>query len=287
MISTKKILAYILLSIFVISCSTVPITQRKQIALLPNSMMLGMGLDGYNEFLSANMPLPASDQRVEMVRDVGSRISVGVEQFLRDNNMADKIKDYSWEFNVVDDPTVNAWCMPGGKIVFYTGILPITEGEAGVSTIMGHEIAHAVAKHGNERMTQQLAIYMGAVSLDYALQNKPEETKQIFYTAFGVGSQLGTLAYSRKHEYEADKLGMVFMAMAGYDPAHAVEFWGRMAQMGGEKPPEILSTHPDDQNRIAALQEFLPEAMKYYVPGGGTGTGSGGEKNKSGGVNLF
>jgi predicted Zn-dependent protease len=293
----RKSVNFLITAIFtvlIIACSTVPITQRKQVALLPNDMMLGMGIESYNEFLSQNQPLPDSDERVVAVRNVGNRIAGGVEQFLTDHKLGDKIKDYSWTFNVVDDPTINAWCMPGGLIVFYTGILPVAESEEGVATIMGHEIAHAIAQHGNERMTQQLAIYLGAVSLDYALNNKPEETRDIFLTAYGVGSTLGTLAYSRKHEYEADKLGMVFMAMAGYDPVAAVDFWARMAQIGGEKPPELLSTHPDDESRIAALQEFLPEARKYYVEGGGGSGGSGtapgstGEqKKKSGSVNFY
>jgi len=280
-----------LFTIIIFACSTVPITQRKQVALLPNNMMLGMGIEGYNDFLSQNPPLPNSDERVVMVNNVGNRISGGVEQFLVDNKLGDKIKDYTWQYNVVDDPTINAWCMPGGLIVFYTGIIPVAGSEDGIATIMGHEIAHAVAQHGNERMTQQLAIYLGAVSLDYALHNKPQETRDIFLTAYGVGSTMGTLAYSRKHEYEADKLGMVFMAMAGYDPVAAVDFWGRMAQLGGEKPPELLSTHPDDQNRIAALQEFLPEARKYYKEGGsGSGTSpapGSGEKKKNGSVNFY
>ncbi|MCK5838344.1 MAG: M48 family metallopeptidase, partial [Bacteroidales bacterium] len=185
--------------------------------------------------------------------------------FLNDNKMADRVDDFTWEFNVVEDEAVNAWCMPGGKIVFYSGILPVTEGLNGIATVMGHEIAHAVAQHGNERMTQQLAIYLGAVSLDYALANEPEKTRDIFLMAYGAGSQLGSLAYSRTHEYEADKLGMVFMAMSGYDPAYAIDFWQRMSQIGGGKPPEFLSTHPSDENRVKALQKFLPEAKKYYT----------------------
>jgi predicted Zn-dependent protease len=271
--------------LFLISCSTVPITQRKQIKLLPSNMMLGMAAESYQDFLSQNPPLPSSDSRTQLVRNIGSKISSSVRQFMADNNLSDQIKDYQWQFNVVDDPTVNAWCMPGGYIVFYTGILDIANGEEGIATVMGHEISHAIAQHGNERMTQQLAIYLGAVSLDYAMQNEPQQTRDIFLTAYGVGSTLGTLAYSRKHEYEADKLGMVFMAMAGYDPANAVEFWQRMAQQGGQKPPEFLSTHPNDENRIRALQEFLPEAQKYFNQGGAPGSGGG--KKKEGSINLY
>jgi predicted Zn-dependent protease len=248
-------------------CSKVPITGRKHLALLPNDMILSMSIASYQDFLKEHPPLPASDNRVTGVRNVGNKISAGVIQFLQQNDMSDKIKDYSWEFNVVDDKTVNAWCMPGGKIVFYTGILPITLDDFGVATVMGHEVAHAVAEHGNERMTEQLAVYLGGVTLDYALQKEPQKTRDIFLTAYGVGSELGVLAYSRKQEYEADKLGMVFMAMSGYDPAKAIEFWQRMKSAGGQSTPEFLSTHPTDDNRIKALQSFLTEAKKYYKTG--------------------
>jgi predicted Zn-dependent protease len=240
-------------------------------------MMLSMGAQGYVDFLKQNPPLPATDSRAILVKNVGSRISAGVERFLYDQQMGDQVKKFKWEFNVVDDPTVNAWCMPGGKIVFYTGILPVANGEDGVATIMGHEVAHAVAKHGDERMTQQLAIFFGSVGLDWALQNEPQTTRDIFLTAYGVGSSLGSLAYSRTHEYEADKLGMVFMAMAGYDPSKAISFWQKMAQQGGQQQPEFLSTHPNDQNRIKALQEFLPTAQEYYK-------GSAVQPGKSGGT---
>ncbi len=263
----------IVVTLFFIACSTIPITNRKSVKLLPNSMMLSMSIASYQDFLNQNPPLPSSDARVQEVQKVGNDISQGVIQFLNDNKMAERVDDFTWEFNVVEDETVNAWCMPGGKIVFYSGILPVTEGLNGIATVMGHEIAHAVAQHGNERMTQQLAIYMGAVTLDYALANEPEKTRDIFLLAYGAGSQLGSLAYSRTHEYEADKLGMVFMAMSGYDPAYAIDFWQRMAQIGGAKPPEFLSTHPSDENRVEALRKFLPEAQKYYKTGkksGGT-----------------
>lgn len=281
----NKLLIYFLLTLFVGACSTVPITNRKSLKLLPSSMMLSMSLESYNEFLHQNTPLPAQDERVEMVRNVGSQISSSVEQFLRENDLAKRIDEFKWEFNVVEDQNINAWCMPGGKIVFYTGILPITQNADGVAVVMGHEIAHAVAQHGNERMTQQLAIYVGAVSLDIALQEQPETTREVFLMSYGVASQLGSLKYSRVHEYEADKLGMVFMAKAGYNPAGAIEFWKRMSAQGGSKPPEFLSTHPNDDNRVKALQEFLPEAMKYYNPSGGN---SGGNKKKtgSGTINL-
>ncbi|HOW25733.1 MAG TPA: M48 family metallopeptidase [Bacteroidales bacterium] len=262
-------------------CSTVPITGRKRVNLIPSEFMIPMALQEYNSFLQENPALPASDDRVAPVKTVGNNISNAVMQFLYDNDMKKEAENMAWEFNVVNDPTVNAWCMPGGKIVFYTGILPLANGPEGIATIMGHEIAHAFAKHGEERMTQQLAILVGGLGLEYALRNEPQTTSDIFLTAYGVGSQLGQLAYSRQHEYEADKLGMVFMAMAGYDPSSTIAFWQRMSQLhGGSSMPEFLSTHPSDENRIAKMQEFLPEAMKYSKGG----VKSGGTKSTGGGA---
>ena len=157
--------------------------------------------------------------------------------------------------------------MPGGKVVVYTGILPVTKTQAGLAVVVGHEISHAIARHGNERMSQQMAVAMGGVALNVAMVNQPEETRNLFLGAYGAGSALGViLPYSRKHESEADKMGLVFMAMAGYDPHEAVSFWKRMAAQGGEKPPQFMSTHPSDEKRIADLQKFLPEAMKLYKP---------------------
>lgn len=285
----NKKLIYFVTLLLLVSCSTVPITDRKRVKLLPSSMMLSMSLESYNQFLTENPALPGSDDRVIMVRNVGADISAGVEKFLTDNNLSNRLKEFSWEFNVVEDPNINAWCMPGGKIVFYTGILPITEDADGVAVVMGHEVAHAVAQHGNERMSQQLAVYVGAVSLDVALQQEPQKTRDIFLMSYGVATSLGSLKYSRVHEYEADKLGMVFMAMAGYDPTNAIEFWKRMSNAGGQKPPEFLSTHPNDENRVKALQEFLPEAMKYYngePPKTGNNNNGGKKKTDGGTLNL-
>jgi len=157
--------------------------------------------------------------------------------------------------------------MPGGKVVVYTGILPVTQDEQSLAVVMGHEIAHAIARHGNERMSQGLALQLGGAALSVALSEKPALTRNIFLQSYGIGSTLGSLAYSRNHETEADKLGLVFMAMAGYDPQVAISFWERMAASGGQAPPEILSTHPSDATRISTLREFMPQAMKYYKPG--------------------
>jgi predicted Zn-dependent protease len=180
--------------------------------------------------------------------------------------MVDKLKDYEWEFNLVESEEVNAWCMPGGKVVFYTGILPVTQDENGLAVVMGHEIAHAVAQHGNERMSQMLVAQLGGMALSKALEEKPEQTQQLWMAAFGLGAQFGfLLRYSRLHESEADHLGLIFMSMAGYDPKGAVEFWQRMSEKkGGQAPPEFLSTHPSDEKRIKNLQALVPEAMQYY-----------------------
>jgi predicted Zn-dependent protease len=247
-----------------IACSTVPITGRKQMKLLPESILLNMSLTNYNDFLAQNNPVPKTDANAKLVEQAGVKISRAVTKFLRDNDESSRIKDFAWNFELVNDPTPNAWCMPGGKVVVYSGILPYTKDELGLATVMGHEIAHAVARHGNERLSQQLAIAGLGMGLQYALKEKPEQTQQLFLLAYGAGSTLGTLAYSRKHETEADQMGMIFMAMAGYDPAKSIEFWERFSGHGGQEPPEFLSTHPSNSTRIRNLKKFLPEAMKYY-----------------------
>ncbi|MEI6059729.1 MAG: M48 family metallopeptidase [Bacteroidota bacterium] len=264
----------ILLGLVIISCSKVPITGRKQLKLLPNSMMMEMGQSNYTSFLKQNPAINPPTYASSEVTAVGVRISQAVEKYMKDNGLASKIAGYKWEFNVVDSKEANAWCMPGGKVVVYTGILPLTRDDAGLAVVLGHEIAHAIADHGNERMSQELAIQAAGIGLEVFMQQKPQQTRDIFMSSFGVGSQLGILAYSRQHELEADKLGLVFMAMAGYNPERAVSFWQDMSKAGGTKPPEIMSTHPSDERRIAQVQAFLPEAEKYFVfnpAGQGTG----------------
>ncbi len=259
-----KVSTIILLIVFLVSCSRVPITNRSQFKMLPDIYMMSLSATSYKGFLSENPALPASNANTTMVKNVGNNISGAITTYLKSKGQQKRIKNFKWEFNLVSNNAVNAWCMPGGKIVFYSGILPYTKDANGIAVVMGHEMAHAVAKHGNERMTQQLAIVLGGISLQVAMQEKPEETKNIFMAAYGVGSTMGTLAYSRKHEYEADKLGMVFMAMGGYDPANCISFWERMASKGGSGTPEFLSTHPSDEKRIAEMKKFLPQANKYY-----------------------
>ncbi len=263
---TKSILIVVMIAGFM-ACQKNAITGRRGLNLLPESEMIGMSLTEYSKFLSEHPPLPVSDQRVIMVRNIGSRIQKAVEQYYAQKGLSSEIQGYKWEFNVVEDPAVNAWCMPGGKVVVYTGILPVTKDEASLAVVMGHEIAHAVAKHGNERMSQGMVAQFGATALSVALQQKPALTQALFQQSYGVASQLGILKYSRTHETEADKMGLVFAAMAGYNPEVAVGFWERMAKMsGGQKPIELLSTHPSDETRINTLKSFMPEAKKYYKP---------------------
>jgi len=251
--------------LLVLSCSTVPVTGRRQLHLIPDSTILPMSFQQYDEFLKSNK-LSTNQDQTQAVRRVGIRIQRAVEEFFVERDMSDRLHDYAWEFNLVDSDQANAFCMPGGKVVVYTGILPIAGNEAGLAVVMGHEIAHAIAGHGSERMSQGLAVEMGGVALSAALANQPAQTQQLWMTAFGVGSQYGLmLPYSRLHESEADHLGLIFMAMAGYDPHNAVVFWERMAEgKGGQAPPEFMSTHPADETRIRKIKELIPEVMPYY-----------------------
>jgi predicted Zn-dependent protease len=236
-------------------------------SLVPESEMSAMSAVAYSDFLSQSQALPATDPRARQVSKVGERISKAVEQYMKDNGLSKNLDAFDWTFNTVEDPSVNAWCMPGGRVVFYTGILPICKDEAGVAVVMGHEVAHAVAKHGNERMSQGLLVQGAGMTLDALTNQQPELSKALLMQSFGIGSSLGTLAFSRSHETEADKLGLVFMAMAGYDPREAPKFWVRMAAGGsGDGPPEFLSTHPKDERRIADLEAYMPQALKYYKP---------------------
>lgn len=252
--------------VLAVSCAKVPITGRRQLNLLPESQMMSMSLTEYQSFLSQTPPLPPSDQRVVMVKRVGQRLAAAATKYLAENGASDRVKDFAWEFNVVDEATVNAWCMPGGKVVVYTGLLPITQDEPSLALVMGHEIAHAIARHGNERMSQGLAVQGAGMTLQALASEKPSLTSDLFLQSFGIGSQLGLLAYGRNQESEADKMGLVFMAMGGYDPRIAPAFWERMAAQGGAKPPELLSTHPSDERRIADLKAYMPEALKFYKP---------------------
>lgn len=264
----KNIIYIIVFVTLYISCNRVPITGRKQSTWASESELMTLSETEYRKFLSENKVV-SNTQQSELVKKVGNNISTAIIDFFKTYEKGkynELISSFKWEFNTVDDKTVNAWCMPGGKVVFYTGILPVTQDEAGLAVVMGHEIAHAVAKHGNERMTQQMKAQGLGTVLGGAMSGTPQATQEIFSIAFGISGNLALLKHSRKHETEADKLGLVFMALAGYDPAVAIPFWQRMGQLGGEKPPQFLSSHPSDAQRVKDLQAWLPEAMKYYKP---------------------
>jgi predicted Zn-dependent protease len=210
--------------------------------------------------------LSTNREQTAMVKTVGVRIQKAVEEYMASKKLSSELAGFEWEFNLLDDPnTVNAWCMPGGKVAFYTGIMPICKDEAGVAVVMGHEVAHAIANHGRERMSQGMLAELGLSSLSAAMGQNPTATTELFMQAVGMGTQVGMLKFSRQHESEADKIGLIFMAIAGYDPNEAPKFWERMAaQSGGGAPPEWLSTHPSNETRISDLKRDIPEAMKYY-----------------------
>lgn len=255
----------LILAAVLFACSTVPITGRKQLSLIPAAQMLSMSYQEYDGFMKSNK-LSTNQEQIQLVRKVGGRIQKSVEMYFAEKGLSAQLKDYRWEFNLVESKDVNAWCMPGGKVVVYTGILPITQNEVGLAVVLGHEISHAIAEHGGERMSQGLLAQLGGMALSTALQDKPEATKQLWMGVYGLGAQVGVLLpYSRTHESEADHLGLIFMSMAGYDPKEAVSFWQRMsAGKGGQAPPEFMSTHPSDATRIADIQNEIPEAMKYF-----------------------
>lgn len=246
------------------SCADVPITGRKQITAIPNTQMLSLSADSYQQVLDS-IDVSMNAEYVQMVKKVGDDLIVAVEKYLTMNGWEKRIEGFDWQFNVLQSDQLNAWCMPGGQIAFYEGIMPICADANGVAIVMGHEIAHAVARHGNERLSQQLLINMGGIALSEALKTKRKETQQLALAAFGVGTTVGlALPYSRTHESEADELGLYFMAMAGYDPRTAPAFWERMEAQGGDRPPELLSTHPAPSTRIDHLKEIMPKAVAFY-----------------------
>jgi predicted Zn-dependent protease len=247
-------------------CTTVPITGRRQLSLVSDNEMNTLAVTQYKQTLGT-AKLSTNAEQTAMVRRVGQRIAAAVEQYFKQQGQSNQLEGYQWEFNLIDDPkTVNAWCMPGGKVAVYSGILPLTQDETGLAVVMGHEISHAVAKHGAERMSDQLAAQLGGTALSTALSQNPTVTKNLFEQAVGVGTQGLLLKFSRRQESEADHLGLIFMAMAGYNPAQAVPFWERMAAQSQGNTPEFLSDHPADATRIADIQRLLPEAQNYYKP---------------------
>jgi predicted Zn-dependent protease len=259
----KRFYFFSLLSIFILvfGCATNPMTGQRSLALVSNSEILPSAFQQYSEFLAQNKVIKGTPQAAQVNR-VGLKIKQAAEKWYAANNQSEYLKDFQWEFNLVEDPAVNAWCMPGGKIVFYTGILPITKDDAGMAAVMGHEVVHALFNHGQQRMSAGVLQQSGATVLGVATANKSQETQQLWMTAFAGGSQMfGMLPFSRSHESEADRYGLILMAIAGYNPASAVAFWERMsANSGGGAPMEFMSTHPSHDTRISNLNNWIPEA---------------------------
>jgi predicted Zn-dependent protease len=259
----NKILPFFLL--LLLSCSQNAITGRSQLSLFPEATLQQQALTSYRDFLGKNKVVPAASSRdAEMVKRVGLRIADAIKKYYAAKGLSKELEGYNWEFNLVSNNEVNAWCMPGGKVVVYTGLLPITQNETALAIVLGHEITHAVAHHGNERMSQA-AIAQGVQVAGNIFTENKETANKIFNSVFAPGAQVGfLLPNSRKQEYEADHYGLIFAAMAGYNPREAISFWQRMSKAVGNKPPELLATHPSDQNRIAKLQELMPEALTYF-----------------------
>jgi len=252
--------------IFAGSCTKNVITGRSQLLLVPDADLLQLSNQQYRSFLSQNRVVSGTPEAA-MVARIGGDIARAITNYAKETGKGDLTKGYDWEFKLVDDKNINAWCMPGGKVVVYTGILPVTKDENSLAVVMGHEIAHAIANHGNERMSQGLVQQMGGIALSSAIATKPAATRTLFMQAYGVGTTVGgTLPFGRKQELEADRYGLIFAALAGYDPNAAVGFWQRMsaASGGSAKPPEFLSTHPSDETRIAKVREYAAEARRYY-----------------------
>lgn len=260
----KSILSILLGGILVLqSCSTVAVTGRSQLNLVNDSDVLTSSLTQYGDYMKTAKKSTNKTQTA-MVTRVGKKIAAATEQYLRTNGLEREIKNYSWEFNLVQSDEVNAFCMPGGKIVVYEGIMKLISSEDELAVIVGHEVAHAVAKHSNERMSQQILAQYGSQALATALSNKSAVTQQIAGTVYGLGTQYGVmLPFSRKHESEADYMGLVFMKIAGYNPDAAVTFWKKMSAQGGTTP-EFLSTHPSDSRRIDDINKALPEIKQKY-----------------------
>ncbi|MBN8642780.1 MAG: M48 family metallopeptidase [Flavobacteriales bacterium] len=267
----KRVIIFgLAVSALIIACATNPFTGKKTMALVGNSEIFPSAFQQYNQFLSENKVVTGTAD-AKKIETIGTKIKVAAERWLTANGHADYLNGYQWEYKLVESKDVNAWCMPGGKIVFYTGILPICKTDAGIACVMGHEVSHALANHGQQRMSAGLLQQLGGVGVAVATGGKSEETQQIAMTAYGAATQLGgMLPFSRAHETEADQIGLLLMAIAGYNPDESVVFWERMsASAGGNKPPEFMSTHPADETRIANLRALIPqvkaEAAKFGV----------------------
>ena len=260
---------YVILFALMISqtaCVTNAITGRSQLSLVSDGELQTMSLTQYKQFLSTNKVV-TTGANAEMSRRVGTNVAAAITKYYADKGIANNTVKYDWEFNLVDSKEVNAWCMPGGKVVVYTGILPVTQNETALAIVLGHEIAHAVLGHGKERMSQEMAA-QGLGAIGSAAMGTDTKSVNIFNQVYGLGAEYGALLpNSRKMELEADHFGLIFAAAAGYDPRLAVDFWTRMANLGsGQKPPVFLSDHPSDEQRIQKIKEMMPEALQYYRP---------------------
>jgi predicted Zn-dependent protease len=261
----NKISFLLLISFLIAGCALNMVTGRNQLSLVKESDLQLMATTQYNTFLNENKVLKPGASDAVMVDRVGARISNAIAKYYDSQGKGLVLEGYKWEFNTVESKEVNAWCMPGGKVVIYTGLLPVTQNETALAIVMGHEIAHSIAKHGNERMSQAMVQQLGGMALEVAIAQKPKETQDLFLLSYGIGSQVGAmLPWSRQQETEADKFGLIYAAMAGYNPQEAIPFWQRMSAASGANPPEFLSTHPSDETRIRKLKQFMPEAMKYF-----------------------
>lgn len=266
---TLQVIFFLLVAELITGCYKVPVSGRSQFKLLPEATLSNFASSTYRDMMRQNSVIPqgGNNQLVNSVYRVGQRMFPVVNDYLRRTGHTKRLRNIRWELNVIDRNVVNAWCMPGGKIAFYTGILSVCQNEAGIAAVMGHEMAHAIAHHGNERMSQQLAIVTGVGSFAVAMRDRPSETRNLLLAAAGLGAEVGiALPFSRRHETEADQMGLIFMALAGYDPNEAIGFWQRMAQQGSGRMPEFLSTHPAPSTRVQNLRSFMPKALKYYRP---------------------
>lgn len=263
----KNLLSLSLVSITMLSCSTNPITGRKSLNLVNNTEIASMAAQEYNTTLSQAKVIKGTAQ-AKSVNNVGVRIKNAAENYYRSIGRASDLSGYNWEFNLIQEDQINAWCMPGGKVAVYTGILPITKDETGLAVVMGHEVSHALAGHGNERISQQMIAQYGGAILGSTISNA--QWANVFSQVYPIGAQVGLLAYGRKQELEADQMGLYLMGMAGYNPRQAIPFWNRMeAASSGSQTPEFLSTHPGPENRIAQLNGHMARALEYYKQVGG------------------
>jgi predicted Zn-dependent protease len=261
----KRILAAVILALCLAGCATIPITGRSQFVMVSDAELDFQAEQAYQKILAESV-LSQNRAQVDRVRTIGLKIAKAAEDFLAENNRSGKIRNYAWQFNLIeDDDVINAFCLPGGKVAVYSGILRLADDDTELAVVMAHEIAHAIANHSGERMTQMLLAQFGKKTLSYAMQDSAQSTKEFLNLAYGLGTNLGIiLPYSRMHENEADHIGLILMAKAGYNPRAAISFWQKMQKQAGPKAPEFLSTHPVAQTRIDNIQSLLPEALKYY-----------------------